>query len=137
MICASRERKYDTTTTLPCPGPSALQHSVGERQQHSDQQRGGRLAVANRPHVLGDHAVGLALEGQQRAPDDGDGALRPLLDLGRCRGRLRMPAGERVGADTDKVKAEHDGEASKDQQAAAGHQLVSQLSTMVMGLTMP
>ena len=48
-----------------------------------------------------------------------------------------MPAGERVGADTGKVEPEHDGEAGKDQHAAARHQLVSQLSTMVRGLTRP
>ena len=44
-----------------------------------------------------------------------------------------MPAGERVGADSGNIKPEQEGEAGKDQHAAARHQLVSQLSTMVSG----
>jgi hypothetical protein len=86
--------------------------------------------------VLSDHAISLALEGQQRPPNYDDGALRPL-DVGCRGGRLWISPGERIGPDTGKIKAEHDGEAGKDQQTAARHQLVSQLSTMVRGLTRP
>ena len=71
-------------------------------------------------------------------------SARPTTASGPCarstwgrRLRFRMPAGERVGTDTGQIEPEHDGQAGKDEDAAARHQLVSQLSTMVRGLTRP
>ena len=67
-----------------------MDDAVGEGERHADQQRQRGLAVADRPHVLRDHAVGLALEGQQRPADRRDRPPAPALD--------RRPASAASGA---------------------------------------
>jgi hypothetical protein len=96
--------------------------------------------------VPGDHAIGLALKGQQRPADEGDrsrGALDVGGRVGCARGRpfrervgLRAgigPAGERIGARRPGRRQPEGRGDDDDQDDQAGHQLVAQLSTMVSG----
>jgi hypothetical protein len=76
---------------LAMPGPERMHHAVKKGKPDADQQRHRRLALTDRPHVLGDHSVRLALEGQERPPDERDrppGAPGFGRLIGRGRGRL-------------------------------------------------
>ena len=109
-----------------------MHDAVGEGERHPDQQRQRARAVADRLHVPGDQAVGLALEGEQRAPDRGDRAPG-RLDGGGLVLRRRRLAGERVGGPA-RLQGEAEQQADGEQPASqAYHQLVAQLSVIASG----
>ena len=82
---------------LAMTGAERVNHPVGEGEPEADQQRQRGLAIADRPHVPGDQPVGLALEGEQRAPHGGDRGEVGFLPSPLARHRRIGSAGEGIG----------------------------------------
>jgi hypothetical protein len=73
-----------------------MDHAVEEGEPGADEQRHRGLAIADRPHVRGDQAIGVALEGQER-PADHCNRSPGALALGRLLRQCGRPlAGQRI-----------------------------------------
>ena len=130
-VAGQKIRSHDH---LAVPRPERVHDPVGEREREADQQRARGVAVADRSHVLGDQPVALALEAEQRPPDQRHRPGRPhdrgrVVGRRRARGRFargrRIAAGERVGARRH-VRREPD-QQQQGEQAAADHRRRAQL----------
>jgi hypothetical protein len=125
-----------------------MHDAIEEGEPDAEEQRRRGLARADRRHMPGDHAIGLALEGEQRPTDPSDRGprARRLHRRRRTALRRRAPAlrggvglaGEGVGDRRRLGQRQRQERGDGDHQDDhAAHQLVAQLRTMVSGFTMP